>query len=233
MNKLLSLLLAFVFLQVQTWAHSGGPVYKNNASSYVGTYAGVLIPKGVTVTSSGTASGTTTAAIGLFTMNSPDTGTATGAMVAFVDGAPFIGTIDGLIDPSNGRFRGILSATASYNVVIFVPQTTVTNGVTTTTFTRQTFPVLATGSMDARVRLSGESFVNSNGGSTANRLEGSASLNIFFLLNNDGTPNVSKIAEFSVDGFQQSTTITTTTTFNIGSNNTTNNTGTGTGSTGG
>ncbi len=44
MKQVLSLLVAFVFLQVQSWALSGGPVYPSNSTSVsVEHAAGTLI----------------------------------------------------------------------------------------------------------------------------------------------------------------------------------------------
>lgn len=226
MKKVLSLLLAFVFVQTQSWAITGGPFDNaNNVQNVVGTYSGVLTPQAAPV------AGGTSTSLGLFSLSQPATGTATGGIVVFVNGAAFNGTITGLINPSTGVLRAIVDAVSSFVVVIFVPQTTVANGVTTTTQTRQSFPVSATGNIQASVRRQavGQSF--SGTATTPARLTGTASLDISLNVNGNGTPIVTNTAVFTVDGFKQSDTAGGATTFNIGTqqnSNNGNNTGAGT-----
>lgn len=220
MKKVLSLLLAFIFLQVQTWALSGGPVYNSGtAQSYVGTYAGVLVPQSEvtnddTDDSEGEGSATS---IGLFSIGQPDAGQATGALLVFVDGAAFSGTLTGIIDPQTGLLRGVINATSTFNVVFFIPERTQNeDGTETITNTREEFPVFAQGSLEAQVIFSQAtiSAVPGFGGGTVNpaRINGTAELDIFFTIENDGTPNVNKTVRFEVDGFKQSDTVAATAT---------------------
>jgi hypothetical protein len=208
MKKVLSLLLVFVFLKAQALALSGGPVFSDSTiASYIGTYSGVLVPTTVDI-SGGTQSGGSSASVGLFSIAQPDTGFASGTLLLFVDGAPFSGTLTGVIDPDTGRLSGVIDAASTFTVV--VPGTTTTvNGVTTTT-PSQSYSVQANGNLDAEVAIFG---VATNVGATSvtpSRLTGTASIDIFFTIRNDGTPNVSKTATFEVEGFKQSDTATTT-----------------------
>jgi hypothetical protein len=119
MNQLLSLLLAYVFLQSQCWALSGGPVFSGSQQSLVGTYAGALLPSDgglddTASTGTGTTTGTTTGAsasangLGLFTLSVPQTGLGTGDFVYFSEGRTFTGTITGLADPERNQLIGLL-----------------------------------------------------------------------------------------------------------------------------
>jgi hypothetical protein len=221
MKKVLSLLLVFVFLKAQALALSGGPVFSNAQGNFVGIYSGVLVPKFTTFTSTATSSGSSSASIGLFTLSQPDTGIATGSVLLFVDGAPFSGVLNGLIDPDSAELNAVIDATSTFSVVIIVPTTTIVNGVPTTTFTTQSFSVSASGNMNARVVPTGFFSTNPNVSVTPSRLEGDASVDIYFHINSDGTPDVSKTAVFEVQGFKQSDVAgtggtTTTITFGTG-----------------
>jgi hypothetical protein len=115
MKKLLSLLLAYVFLQTESWALSGGPVFSGSQQSLVGTYAGALLPSGGFDADATTSTGTTTTCasasangLGLFTLSVPDTGLGTGDFVYFSEGRTFTGTITGLADPEKSQLIGLL-----------------------------------------------------------------------------------------------------------------------------
>jgi hypothetical protein len=207
MKKVLSLLLPIVFLQSQAFALSGGPVFGTDQTSFIGTYAGALIPQFEPTVPQGNS-----AALGIFTLGQPDVGPATGSFVAFVNGAAFIGVISGLIDPDGGTIRGVLDASSTFQVTVFVPTTTIVNGVPVTTTTAENFDVMANGELDGRVAPG-----VSRGGlavpTTATRVVGSATLNTFFRLNNDGSPQVSKTVIFDIDGFKQSDQFNGTTGF--------------------
>lgn len=198
MKKVLSLLLPVVFLQAQAFALSGGPVFGTDQTSFVGTYAGALIPQFDNTVPQGSS-----AALGLFTLGQPDVGPATGSFVAFINGAAFIGVISGIIDPDGGTIRGVLDASSTFQVTVFVPTTTTTNGVTTTTTVARNFDIKANGELDGRVAPG-----ISRGGlpvpTSATRVVGSATLSTFFRLNDDGSPDVTKTVVFDIDGFKQS-----------------------------
>ncbi len=185
--------MTFVFLQTQTWALSGGP-YSSSAAggTLTGTYAGVLVPVAAPVVGAATS-------IGLFTLTQPDSGFATGTISVFVNGTAFSGTINGVMDPSNGNFNGIIDATSTFTVTIFVPGQ---NGAVTP----QSFAVSAQGSLVAQAATSTDQNLFAITASNSIRLEGTAILDIFFQIANDGTPIVTQTTEFAVDGFKQSDT---------------------------
>ena len=110
MKKVLSLLLAFVFMQVQTWALSGGPKYGGDQASITGTYAGVFTGLGGTAIALGTgalvdAAGTN--AVGLFVIGVPVTDIANGTLALFFEGAFFQGGILGIADPNKQTLTGV------------------------------------------------------------------------------------------------------------------------------
>jgi hypothetical protein len=95
MKKVLSLLLAFVFLHVQAHALSGGPQFTTGgATSLVGTYSGVLTGP--------------TNALGIFVVGIRDVGPAEGDFNIFIGGAFYGGTIIGIGDPGEGTFKGVV-----------------------------------------------------------------------------------------------------------------------------
>lgn len=210
MKKVLSLLLVFVFLKAQALALSGGPVFSNQQGNFVGIYSGVLVPKFTTFTSTSVNSGSSSASIGLFNISQPDTGLATGTVLLFVDGAPFAGTLTGIIDPDSAELDAVIDATSTFQVTVVVPTTTIVNGVPTTTLTTQNFSVSASGNMNAKVVPTGFFSSSTTVAVTPSRLDGDASVDIYFQINNDGTPDVSKTAVFQVQGFKQSDTAGTT-----------------------
>lgn len=110
MKKVLSLLVAFVFLQVQTWALSGGPNYGGNQAAVSGTYAGVFTGIGGTATALTTGTLVDTAgtnAVGLFVIGVPQTDVATGTMAIFFEGTFFQGGILGIADPNKQTLTGV------------------------------------------------------------------------------------------------------------------------------
>jgi len=190
MKQVLSLLVSFVFLQTQTWAIIGGPFGNQGTSGNLnGIYAGVLIPE-LAVVGSATS-------IGLFTLTKPLSGLATGTISVFVNGAAFTGTISGVMDPLNGAFSGVIDATSTFQVTIFVPGA---NGAQTA----QNFSVFAQGSMRATVEPFTGRTAFATGTSAALRVEGRAVLDISFRIDAaTGTPIISNTAAFIVDGFKQ------------------------------
>jgi hypothetical protein len=97
MKKVLSLLLAFVFLHVQAHALSGGPRYTGGSSTaIVGTYSGVLTGP--------------VNALGIFVVGIHDVGPADGDFNIFISGSFYGGSILGVGDPQNATFQGVLDA---------------------------------------------------------------------------------------------------------------------------
>jgi hypothetical protein len=106
MKKVLSLLVALVFTQVQTWALVGGPPLSGagGLQSLSGTYSGVL---------TGDTSGGDTFAlnsIGIFDLGVPTAQTAQGSMLIFLNGEFFQGGIVGTADPAEGTLTALASA---------------------------------------------------------------------------------------------------------------------------
>lgn len=113
MNKVLSLLLAFVFLQTQSWALSGGPVFTSGVGgqqSLIGVYAGALIPE------NGESKDGSFNGLGLFTLSVPETGLGIGDFVYFSEGRTFTGSITGVADPDKGTLRGLLKG--QFDIVV-------------------------------------------------------------------------------------------------------------------
>ncbi|RYD74763.1 MAG: hypothetical protein EOP84_19375 [Verrucomicrobiaceae bacterium] len=112
MNKVLSLLLAFVFLQTQAWALTGGPNYNSGSAtgniSLLGVYAGALLPSGDESSDEIAAEDLATNGLGLFALSVPETGLGTGQFVYFSEGRTFTGTITGVADPDKGTLTGLL-----------------------------------------------------------------------------------------------------------------------------
>ncbi len=211
MKKVFSLLLAFVFLQTQTWALGGGPQGTGGGAALVGTYAGVLIP--VSQTKPLVVGAQSSASIGLFVVAVPATGVAKGAAVAFVDGIAFIGDMTGIADSRKQTLVGIVEGVSNFDVITLVPVVDANGNVT---FQQVITKIFAQGGINAKFESTGGG-VNPTTGSAGGgrRLSGSASLDLFADLNANGTPNIFNTVKFRVDGFQQSATASAATiTFN-------------------
>ena len=98
MKKVLSLLVAFVFLQVQSWALSGGPVFAGTTAAVKGTYAGSMV------------SGLGGNSLGIFAIGVPSEGLASGAFAMFNSGGAFYGSIVGVIDPDKLTLNALAQA---------------------------------------------------------------------------------------------------------------------------
>ncbi len=190
MKQILSLLLAFVFVQTQCWALSGGPVYPGNSASVSGTYAGVLLPSGLGAN-----------ALGLFVIESPDSGLATGDFVFFASGSTFRGTILGIIDPDSRKLSAVTEGEQTVRVQVINP----TTGEVTTLL--RTIG-LASGQITAVLDevVSG----NGQGNGTGTRLNGTGFLSTSDVdrtgIGGGGTGTeavVTGTVDFTVDGFKQ------------------------------
>ena len=113
MKHVLSILVAFVFIQTQCWALSGGPRYGGNSASVAGTYAGVFT--GVSGTARLLDPATNTLidpvgsnALGLFVIGVGQVDIASGSLALFFEGTFFQGGLLGVADPN----KQTLSATA-------------------------------------------------------------------------------------------------------------------------
>lgn len=198
MKQVLSLLMAFVFLQTQSWALSGGPFGgSGSGGSLTGSYAGVLIPEVAPVVGTATS-------IGLFTLLQPDSGFTTGAISVFVDGVAYLGTITGVMDPKDGAFRGVIDAASTLQIQTPVQTTQIVNGIPVTTTTIQNSVISAQGSIEAIVAadIGANAFQTST--SSATRVEGTATIDISPGFDPaTGTPIVTQTVVFLVDGFKQ------------------------------
>jgi hypothetical protein len=111
MQRVLSLLVAYVFLQTQVWALSGGPVFAGAQQSLTGTYAGVIIPslEGAESLDADVDPATLFGAnsLGVFTIGVPNIGLAEGAVVLFFEGSFFTGGLIGVADPDKRKLFGV------------------------------------------------------------------------------------------------------------------------------
>ncbi len=185
MKKVLSLLVAFVFLQVQSWALSGGPVYTGSTAAVKGTYAGSMIPS---------IAGNS---VGLFAFGVPDTGLASGIFAMYVSGGAFYGSIVGIIDPDKLTLNGLAQAQQNAFRTVFVngqPQNVI-------------IPVaLASGALQAKF-LPGKNTSFGQSGNGGYRITGSGELQTSSFPAGGGAPIPGVTVQVTIDGFQQSTTV--------------------------
>jgi hypothetical protein len=113
-NRILSFLLAFVFLQTETWALSGGPQYGGNTAAVAGTYAGVFSGiSGTAVALDPTAGfelvdADGSNALGLFVIGVPQTDVGQGTAALFFEGSFYQGGILGIADPKKQTISGVI-----------------------------------------------------------------------------------------------------------------------------
>ncbi len=213
MKQVFSLLIAFVFLQTETWAIGGGPQGSGvSSTSILGDYGGALLP-----TSSSRSNG-----LGLFTLNLPKKGLGKGDFVYFSEGKTFTGKITGLADPSTRTFLGLLKG--QFDVV--VSSLAITDQFFGNASVNQTQPGgFANGTVKAKFDGGGSSTVGTGSGL---RIKGTSVMQISELtyttvVNNNGTPNnplddttsqraavtTTSTLNLVVDGFQQAVFVDT------------------------
>jgi len=199
MNRVLSLLVAYAFIQTQAWALSGGPFQTTGqvGVATIGTYAGVLVPSLVNRIFDNPATKTTPQSdansLGIFVLGVPDVGVATGNYLFFQEGEAFFGSMQAIVDPADGTLRGLISGAAATN--------NLQNGaefLSPITAVGKIEAEIAGGSLGVALRLSGEAFF---------QLQGFVP---------DDSPNGFGFATlreitFEVDGFKQSDTVSTPT----------------------
>jgi hypothetical protein len=206
MKTLLAILLSFIITEAPVLAIHGGYTLGTSGST-VGTYAGVFIPVSDVVLSGTSGAATTTLGsnnLGLFTLNVPSTGIGTGAVLIFSSGRTFNGTIQGIPDPGDANgIKGLITAT--YDFTVYVPETTVASGVTTTTETSVAVAATAEGALDSDISTTQSTSQSPTGvlltGSTALQIDQGT-------VSNDGSPIITEIATFEIEGFQQSNSAT-------------------------
>jgi hypothetical protein len=161
MQRVLSLLVAYIFLQTQVWALSGGPVFAGDQQSLVGTYAGVIIPSlegldPADLNDDDEADPVFGAnSLGVFTIGVPDTAFAEGAVVLFFEGSFFTGGLIGIADPDKGELFGIAQL-----IRIFSSSSDGDGGLSVT------FDGRADGSFQAKIRAENAQSVRLNGSGT-------------------------------------------------------------------
>jgi len=197
MKQVFSLLLAFVFLQTQTWAIGGGPAGSVNSSTNLnGDYAGTLLPDGEDQFNG----------LGLFTLTLKQKGLGTGDFVYFQEGKTFNGTMTGLADPAKQTFSGLVKG--QFDIIVEeLNLTDQTFGDANLTVTEP--GGFANGIVRAKFKA-GENSVAGTG--SALRLKGQAKMDISELsrknvTDDGGTPN-----DPTDDVTTQQVTVTTTNT---------------------
>lgn len=209
MKKVLSSLLAIAFIESQGLVLAKGPDFGGGgAFSIVGTYAGVMVVKSETNPSTENAR-PTSAAIGVFSVGVPSSGIANGDAVVFIDGTAYNGNIIAVADPNADTLDGIVEGTSNFQIQTVVQTSVDANG--NPVFTVQNSNIFAQGNLQTDISQllvpTGLDALNTTG----IIISGSAQLDLFSEVNADGTPNVTNTVTFSVDGVQQSSTVTTST----------------------
>jgi hypothetical protein len=195
MKRLLSFLLMIVFLQAEVFAISGGPGVSFGGAAINGTYAGVMQPV-VTAETTSDLIDLDSNALGLFSITIPFIGMSEGVCAIFNKGEIFTGKMTGVGDPDDGEVNMLMEASA-------VRVLTVQTGDGTGAALTGNVNVVAIGRLVAKVKDSSDFF-------TPQRIEGDAVLSSFddTQRNPDGTPILSGLIQFKVDGFKQTDTPT-------------------------
>lgn len=189
MKALLGSLLCFVLFASQCFAIKGGPPYPGNATSLVGTYAGVLQPAFDPTDPFSSNS------LGVFTLGIPTEGGSTGDFLIFTRGRIFGGTIQGVTDPNKAQVSALIDASFNYTLSFIdsagllqtVDVTASVTGsleakITTNTNTLSQSSALLTGTANAFISNGG---VQGNGDPT---LDGSLSLDVMGFKQSDTAP---------------------------------------------
>ena len=213
MNKVLSLLMAFVFLNATVWAFP--PNYAGNGANanLSGTYSGVLVPSGA----SATAGIAGALSLGIFALGIPNTTSGTvfvqGAGVLFSSGAGFNLTIAGVLDPTTAKLSAIIEGVSNFTISEVVPGTPASPGVPAGPSTILTLSETAEGALTATVEAPNDSHVQVTGPGTAGAIQinGKGDIQTFLDVGADGTPDINATVTFTVTGFQQTTTFSTPT----------------------
>lgn len=205
MKSTLAILLSFLLAESPAFALHGGYTL-GGSGTLAGSYAGVLIPTSETAVNGATNTFGNND-LGLFLMNVPNQGLATGTVAIFASGSTFRGTLQALPDPSNGAaIRGVINASFTNNGFTY----TTAAGVQVT---ESIVEATAGGAFSASVSNSGG---GGNSVSTGTQLTGTAHVEVesnpngFFFFGN-GQTVVTEVADFALDGIQQSTSFTSST----------------------
>ena len=196
MKYLLAILLSFIMTEAPVLAIHGGYTLPGS-TSLIGTYAGVMIPVAddllvANVTDFGLNS------LGLFTLGVPGVGLSNGTVIIFSGGNTFNGSIQALInpDPSVSGLLGIITASFPFTLNTIVSGSNVTQDLTAT----------AQGSFDVVAEQDGSSVCG-----LGINLTGSSVINVSDAqVDNNNNPIIDEKITFDIEGFQQSSGVTTT-----------------------
>jgi hypothetical protein len=238
MKKALSLLLAFMFIQTQTWALSGGPVYATTPTGdLTGGYTGAFVAKSIKAGPGVVIAPLTPTGMGVFSLLVPVQGPATGTTVFFQGNVTYSGTIIGAANSSNRTLTGIIDATSTSLFVISaaipaVPDDPATPGNEEEDFVdAETTALFAQGSLQTKVsggsspntgnqavngvqRSASAGGLDANGnpvalGQAGDRLSGTAKITAQFLdSRNTGVPAIANLTTYSVSGVRQTNVVT-------------------------
>jgi hypothetical protein len=214
MNRVLSLLMAFVFLNATSWAfppNYAGAANGDSEANLSGVYSGVLVPSGASATATSGA-----LSLGIFALGIPNTTSSTvfaqGAGVLFSNGAGYNLTITGVLDPTTSKLTAIVEGESDFTVttVFFPPPSTVV-GATPPTGIIITSNVQAEGTISATVEASQNNKISVTGPGTAGaaQINGKGDIQTFLTVDSaTGAPDITTTITFTVTGFQQSSTFT-------------------------
>jgi len=200
MKKLLSLLVVFVFLNVQSQAFA--PDYGGLGLNPVGTYGGTLTPGTGAAAGAAALNGVPSAdSLGLFSIGIPQVGLATGSFAVFIQGAAYVGDIIGYVDPNTQTFSAILSGDSTFKV----PQVQFGGN---NTFAVVYIPISVDGNMIATFTQG----TLTTGAGTSTLITGTATLVSFLFVDaNTGAPIPTATQTFVVNGVNQSGQVNPTT----------------------
>ena len=195
MKKVLSLLMIFVFLNATVWAYAPDYSGSGTVQDLTGTYAGVFIPTVANTKLGGTS-------LGVFAIGIPGLAAASvisqGAGVLFANGAGYNLNITGTFDPKTATLSAIIFGESNFEII----ETSVVGGTAVTT----TFFISAEGSMTGKIEAnSGNSAVTGPGTANASRITGTATIDTFTTVTAAG-PDITGTVNFTVNGFQSSST---------------------------
>lgn len=187
MKNILSLLVAFVFVQTQCWALSGGPHYGGNTTAVSGTYAGVFT--GISSTAAPVAGAVPGAnSLGVFVIGVPITDLARGSIALFAEGVFYQGGIFAIVDPNKQKLSGIAQ---------MVHLASVDSSTTSLAFT---YDSRADGTIEAEI----SSDASQSGSTAGTTLSGTGLFTVANLSLVDFSFNPSGTLSFTVEGFKQS-----------------------------
>jgi hypothetical protein len=207
MKKLLSLLIAFVFLNVESQAFY--PSYGGLGLNPVGTYGGTFVPDSSTTSTSGNVS--TADSIGLFSLGVPQVGLATGSLAVFIEGGAYLGGLTGYVDPTTQTMSAIISGASTFQIALVSGFDSNGNPI------YHNYNIILSGNMVAAFSQGAQS----NGlGETVNMSGTATIISFLFVDGATGAPIPTANQSFIVSGTQQSGSVQPSTiSFSLTNNN--------------